>query len=350
MPFANSWDGSGSTTTLTLDLASVDLPIIPALSPNGVAAVTFDIAASGSWGGGPGYGGITHDFAPAQDWSDYTAISLWYHGSGSGADIRVELKSDGGDAFNSNRYEYTFTDDFTGWVYFNILWGDFTQRTDFNPGPNPADPINLAAMWGYSILLPGGASGTFYLDQVALTAGSVVADFETGIPAGFVPFANSWDGSGSTTTLILDLALVNLPVIPMMSPNSAAAVTFDIAASGSWGGGPGYGGVTHDFTPVQNWSDYQGFSLWYRGSGSGADIRLELKSDGGDAFNSNRYEYTFTDDFTGWVYFNIPWGDFLQRTDFNPGPNPADPINLAAIWGYSILLPGGASGSFSSIR
>ena len=194
-------------------------------------------------------------------------------------------------------------------------------------------------------LLPGGASGTFYLDQVALTAGSVVADFETGIPAGFVPFADSWDGSGSTTTLILDLALVNLPVIPMMSPNSAAAVTFDIAASGSWGGA-GYAGVTHDFTPVQNWSDYQGFSLWYRGSGSGADIRLELKSDGGDAFNSNRYEYTFTDNFTGWVYFNIPWGDFLQRTDFNPGPNPADPINLAAIWGYSILLPGGASGSF----
>ena len=155
VPFADSRDGSGSTTTLTLDLASVDLPIIPALSPNGVAAVTFDIAASGSWGGGPGYGGITHDFAPAQDWSDYTAISLWYHGSGSGADIRVELKSDGGDAFNSNRYEYTFTDDFTGWVYFNILWGDFTQRTDFNPGPNPADPINLAAMWGYSICFLG---------------------------------------------------------------------------------------------------------------------------------------------------------------------------------------------------
>ena len=29
----------------------------------------------------------------------------------------------------------------------------------------------------------------------------VVADFEGGLPAGFVGFADSWDGSGSTTTL-----------------------------------------------------------------------------------------------------------------------------------------------------
>ena len=37
------------------------------------------------------------------------------------------------------------------------------------------DPINLATMWGYSILLPGGAAGSFYLDgasQLSMVTGS----------------------------------------------------------------------------------------------------------------------------------------------------------------------------------
>ena len=95
--------------------------------------------------------------------------------------------------------------------------------------------------------------GTAYAQADAGTL--VLTDFEAGIPMGFLPFADSWDGSGSSTTLALDLASVDLPVIPEVNPNSVAAVTFDIAASGSWGGGPGYGGVTHDFAPAKDWSE-----------------------------------------------------------------------------------------------
>ena len=346
MPFADSWDGSGSTTTLTMDLATVDLPTVPGTAGNTVVSVTYDIAATGSWGGGPGYGGVVHDFAPTEDWSSYQSFSFWFYGSNSGADLRVELKSDGADALNSNRYEYTFTDDVAGWRFFDIAFGDFARRYDYNPGPSPDDPINLATMWGYAILLPGGASGSFYLDQVAVTSGAVVADFESGVPAGFVPFADSWDGSGSSTTLAMDLATVDLPTVPGTAGNTVVSVTYDIAASGSWGGGPGYGGVVHDFAATEDWSSYQSFSFWFHGSNSGADLRVELKSDGADARNSNRYEYTFTDDVAGWRFFNIAFDSFTQRTDYNPGPSPADPINLAQMWGYAILLPGGASGHF----
>ena len=234
VPFADSWDGSGSSTTLSLDLASVDLPVIPVMTPNSAAAVTYDIAASGSWGGGPGYGGVTHDFAAAQDWSDYQAFSLWFYGSNSGANLRVELKSDGADAANSNRYEYTFTDNTAGWRFFNLPWSAFTRRNDYNPGPNPDDPINLTAMWGYSILLPGGASGSFYLDQVALTAGSVVADFEAGVPAGFVPFADSWDGSGSTTTLDMTTATADLPTVPNVPGNTVRRLFQRVSPVSAW--------------------------------------------------------------------------------------------------------------------
>jgi beta-glucanase (GH16 family) len=346
VPFADSWDGSGSSTTLAMTTDTVDLPIVPSTTGNTVIAVTYDIAASGGWGGGPGYGGVTHDFAATQDWSNHQAFSLWFHGSNSGADMRVELKSDGADAATSNRYEYTFTDDVVGWRLFNIPFGDFTRRFDYNPGPSPDDPINLSQMWGYSILLPGGASGTFYLDQVAVTGSATVADFESGVPAGFVPFADSWDGSGSSTTLAMTTATVDLPVIPGTAGNTVIAVTYDIAASGGWGGGPGYGGVTHDFAATQDWSNHQAFSLWFHGSNSGADMRVELKSDGADATNSNRYEYTFTDDVVGWRFLNLPFDSFTRRFDYNPGPSPDDPINLSQMWGYSILLPGGASGTF----
>ena len=344
--FADSWDGSGSLTTLTMTTDSVDLPTVPAAPGNMVVAVEYDIVASGSWGGGPGYGGVTQDFATVQDWSDYAAFTFWFHGSNSGADLRVELKSDGASAGSSNRYEYTFTDDVAGWRFFNLPWSVFTARTDYNPGPNPADPLNLAAVWGYSILLPGGANGSFYFDQVALTSAAVVADFEAGIPDGFVGFADSWDGSGSSTTLAMATENVALPQVPGAAGNMVVAVEYDIAASGSWGGGPGYGGVTQDFATVQDWSDYATFSFWFHGSNSGAALRVELKSDGADAGSSNRYEYTFTDDVAGWRFFNLSWSAFTARTDYNPGPNPADPLNLAAVWGYSILLPGGAAGSF----
>jgi hypothetical protein len=177
-----------------MDTATIDLPVVPFGPSNNVVAVTFDIAASGGWGGGPGYGGVVHDFATAQDWSGYQAFSLWYYGSNSDAVLRVELKSTGGNAGISNRYVYSFTDDFIGWRFFNIPLGDFSMRTDYNPGPSPSDPINPAEMWGYSILLPGGADGTFYLDQVALFgAGTICVDSDVdGI-------CNDGDNSGITT-------------------------------------------------------------------------------------------------------------------------------------------------------
>jgi beta-glucanase (GH16 family) len=344
--FADSWDGSGSSTTLALNTANVELPTVPDSAGNTVASVDFAIAASGSWGGGPGYGGVTHDFAATEDWSGFEHFTFWFNGSNSGAEMRVELKSDGANAGASNRYEYAFTDDGAGWRFFNLPWDAFTRRFDFNPGPSPDDPINLEAMWGYSILLPGGASGTFYLDRVALTNTSKIADFEGGIPAGFVGFADSWDGSGSTTTLSLGTANVALPTVPDSAGNTVVSVEYNIAASGSWGGGPGYGGVTQDFAATQDWSDFESFTFWFYGSNSGAEMRVELKSDGANAGASNRYEYTFADDSAGWRFFNLSWNAFTRRFDFNPGPSPDDPINLAAMWGYSILLPGGANGTF----
>ena len=61
-------------------------------------------------------------------------------------------------------------------------------------------------------------------------------------------------------------ATVALPVMPAAASNTVVSVTANIASSGGWGGGPGYGGVSHDFSPYQDWSNYAGFSFWFKGS------------------------------------------------------------------------------------
>lgn len=340
VPFLDAWDGSGSTSTLAFGLDQDVVPLVPMTMPNNVISVTYDIATSGSWGGGPGYGGVVHDFAGTQEWTGWDGFSLWFYGSNSGLNHRIELKSDGGDAFNSNRYEWTFTDDVVGWRYLNIPFADFVQRTDFNPGPNPSDPLNLAAVWGYGVLLEAG-NGLMKMDQVALTKITMIHDFQDGVPAGMVPFLDAWDGSGSTSTLSFGVDDVILPMVPVTNPNQGISVTYDIATSGSWGGGPGYGGIVYDYPATADWTGYDGFQLWFYGSNSGLNHRIEVKSDGGDAFNSNRYVWGFVDDYEGWRHLRIPFGDFVERTDFNPGPNPSDPFNLGAVWGYGVLLDAG---------
>ena len=67
-----------------------------------------------------------------------------------------------------------------------------------------------------------------------------VADFNAGVPSGFAPFADSWDGSGSATTVAMSLGSLALPVDPAIVGNQHISLTYNIAASGSWGGGPGY--------------------------------------------------------------------------------------------------------------
>ena len=346
--FADSWDGTGSSTTLAASAEAIDLPMLPAISGNKAVKVIYNIAASGGWGGGPGYGGVTHDFSAYQDWSAYTEFSLMFYGSNTGGSFRLELKSDGASAGASNRFVYTFTDNFTGWKYIEVPFSSFINRTDYTPGPAPTAPMNLLEMWGYSLLLPGGVSGTVYLDRVAISGHQLVASFDTGLPTGFAGFADSFDGSGSSTMLSVSNDTAAITMLPANADNKVVSVTYSIAAAGGWGGGPGYGGITQAYSSTANWSLAQSFNMWFMGGGTGAALRIELKSDGPGDASSNRYVYGFTDDFNGWKLINVPWSQFSARSvyDYNPGPSPSDPINLAKIWGYSILIPGGVSGSF----
>ena len=238
--FADSWDGSLSTTTLSYSIIAQDVPQVPETVDNDVLSVIYNVAATiPNWGDAPGYAGITFDASAVMDWSGYSAFSFWWYGGNTGAAHRIELKTQGATPGVSNRFVYSFTDDFSGWKYFALPFNDFVKRTDYNLGAALGDELVLTEMWGYSVLLNGGTAGEFDIDNISLTGYTPPIDFETGIPEGFTGFADSWDGSGSSTTLSLTLVDIPLPLIPEIVDNTAVYVTYNVAASGGWDGGPG---------------------------------------------------------------------------------------------------------------
>jgi hypothetical protein len=72
-----------------------------------------------------------------------------------------------GAADTAERFEYSFTDDFTGWRLINLPFADFTRSVQ-QPAGAPDDGLDLTEVWGFGFRLPAGSSGAFYLDRVKL--------------------------------------------------------------------------------------------------------------------------------------------------------------------------------------
>jgi len=317
---------------------------------NTVVSVTYDIAASiPNWGGAPGYGGITHDFSATQDWSDYQAFSFWFHGSGTGGDMRVELKADGTDPASSNRFEYTFADDVAGWRHFTIPFADFIKRTDYNPGAGLGDTLELSKMWGYSILLVPGTTGTFYLDEVSLFGQQPSEDFYTLILSlifknyEYVEPTNPCEVRETVVDDFEDGQLpygldgdgIDIGFFTWVGPNSTVAITTTLQTTNtvlqmdsnvtSWGG------MTHHFEnesvdtwTSQDWSTYEAISFWVYGNNTGSNLFFEVQDNrnpGSTADDTEIWSYPFVDNFTGWKRFDVMFDDFNRKEIGNGAPN-----------------------------
>src|SRR6185295_1642421 len=70
---------------------------------------------------------------------------------------------------NAERYQTSFTDNFTGWQKITVPFASFTRSAD-QPAGAPNDGMNLTAVNGYGFILPNGstASSPLKLDQVKL--------------------------------------------------------------------------------------------------------------------------------------------------------------------------------------
>jgi endo-1,3-1,4-beta-glycanase ExoK len=72
---------------------------------------------------------------------------------------------------------------------------------------------------------------------------------------------------------------------------------------------------------------------------------LDNRQWGTNTDTAERFEYKFTDNFNGWKTFNLPWNDFVRRSDWQPEGAPSDGLGLSAVWGFN-LSPVNGQGSF----
>jgi beta-glucanase (GH16 family) len=338
------YNGSGSTVTPTPAVIGDADPLARPgqVGDNGALGVDYAIGD---------YGGFGQDFAALsgpQDWSTLDGFSFWFYGSNSGLTYQLDImdnRSDPG-SDTAERFSYWFDDDFTGWRYISVPWGAFVRRPDWQPGGAPDDGLTLTAMWGWAFVLPFD-SGTFYLDDVGVI-NHVIDDFESGvapgtscagIPLGFCTFQDAASAVSITTA-----TTPPGPLLPELgAPNTVIQVNLEVAA---------YAGFIHGFTNEagdtwvpQDWSAYEGFAVWLYGNNSGTDMFIDLlenRNPGSTTDDAERWTVTISDDFSGWRYFEFPFGDFVRKEVGNGAPNDGLTLDEVHGWAFGTVGTPGA--------
>ncbi|WP_261719517.1 glycoside hydrolase family 3 N-terminal domain-containing protein [Streptomyces sp. FZ201] len=112
----------------------------------------------------------------------------------------------------------------------------------------------------------------------------------------------------------------------------------------------GYGGFSHGYAfdeQPHNWSANKGIRFWWDGRNSGDKFLFELKDGGANGEASELWQAAFTDDFTGWKQIELPFTEFVYRTDYQPVGGIDQVLGLTEMWGYAVTLPVGKPGEFA---
>ncbi|MGZ6316369.1 MAG: carbohydrate binding domain-containing protein, partial [Anaerolineales bacterium] len=263
----------------------------------------------------------------------------------------------------SERFEYLFKDNFTGWRAMALPWTRFTRRTTWQPAGAPNNGLTLTQVWGYSFA-PLNGSGTFEIDQILLRTAALAAaapldsgpsmpeptqpapaatELASSVPASASLVLADFESPGAAISLFRD---ANSSISAQaVSPGQAGSSALQVDASVAPGG---WAGVQMLYAAAADWSRYKNFDFWFYGSNTGNPMRLEIfdnRHAGSTADTSERYEYRFTDDVSGWKHYTLPWSSFSRRSDWQPGGAPNDGLSLSQVWGFNVSVISG-SGRF----
>jgi len=150
--------------------------------------------------------------------------------------------------------------------------------------------------------------------------GRLVADFDSHITADWVPFAQSTKGS-----------IVRSVSRPGLQGTGALRLEY-VCPDGemAW--------VSRGFPESQDWSATSGISFWFNGAQSGSELVLEVWENRDPAqagSQSERFWFTFRDDFVGWKKFDVPWRLYKRRVFSN---SPDDGFTRKEMWGVCIIV------------
>src|SRR5262249_31787965 len=98
--------------------------------------------------------------------------------------------------------------------------------------------------------------------------------FSTGNPGLF-----TFSSDAASTPTPTQVAAPDVP--GAASGNQALQVSYKIS---------GWGGYSHDLATAQDWSAYDGFSFWVKGTGSGQKVEFEVKMGGADGEHAELWQ------------------------------------------------------------
>lgn len=244
-----------------------------------------------------------------------------------------------------------------GWQLISIPLADFADDNSFFTGGNGVLDPTATTNGGNGVLINvvvavigGGSDVNFQTDHWTFTEGPAVAgpapeqgqvidDFENGLPAGSdgdgTPIGfSTFQGAGSS----IALSNPETPPAPELAavgtPNSVLQAEIDSTS---------FAGFIHGFENdavdtwvTQDWSTSEGISFWLHGTGSGADLFLDIldnRNSGSTSDDAERFTVEFNDDFVGWQQFEYPFSSFTRKEVGNGAP--ADGLGLFEMHGWA---------------
>ena len=280
--------------------------------------------------------GFSND-TPA-DWSDYDGFQFYYLGTGSGDQLRFELKSGG------QMFEETRLDDSAGWRLVKVLFADLRLKGD----PDADARFTPEAAGGFAVTLTGRDQGEYLFDDFAVYKRTVLLDdYETPVhisddaPIGYFTWSDS------------DASVITIGQEPQergdVPDNDVLAGTYKIK-SGGWGG------FSNNLAGSQDWSGFRGIRFWWYASQTdnpasptaGADIAVEVKDGGPDGEHSELWRATFKDRWgsatSRWKLVELPFSDFAL-SDHQPGDEETrnGTLDLTSAWGAALTFEAGTA-------
>jgi hypothetical protein len=107
-----------------------------------------------------------------KDWSNEEGISLWVYGNNTGGNLFFDIldnRNPGSTSDDAERFTVVFTDNFSGWQFFEFPWNDFSRKEVANGAPD--DGLNLTEIYGFAFGVEVTSSfidnATFFIDDVS---------------------------------------------------------------------------------------------------------------------------------------------------------------------------------------
>ena len=167
-------------------------------------------------------------------------------------------------------------------------------------------------------------------------AGLLGGEDRHGLPLGFSTFNGKKSSAAVSTTM-------EYPRLPAAAPdNSVLKLEFDVE---SWAG------VMHRFENdladqwiSYDWSDSEELSFWLYGQDTGTTLVIDVLDNRNRCSMSDdaeRFTYQFSDTFSGWKLFAIPFEVMIRKEIGNGAPD--DGLGLSSVhgWGFAALRTDG---------